>query len=301
MRRLSRERRAAILALLVEGMSLRSVTRITGASINTVTKLLVDAGEACLAYHDRAVRRLGTKRVQVDEIWSFTYAKQRTLDYALRAPEGAGDTWTWMALDADAKLFISWVVGSRSHAAAHQLMQDLASRLVRRVQLTSDGLSLYLPAVENAFGADVDFAQLVKHYGHDEPESERRYSPPRVLRTSPRSVTGQPDEAHVSTSYVERANLTTRMSVRRFTRLTNAFSKKLANHAHHVALYAVWYNFCRIHKTLRVTPAMEAGAAGELRDLDWIVELIEINTPAPGPRGPYRRRGQDSEAGADSE
>lgn len=268
---------------------MRAVSRMTGVSINTVTKLLVDAGNACAAYHDEAVRGVAAKRVQCDEIWSFTYAKQKNVAKAKAAPEDAGDTWTWTALDADSKLIVSYLVGGRDAGEAHEFMQDVADRLANRVQLTTDGLKVYLEAVEGAFGADVDYAQLVKLYGAAPEAAKGRYSPAECTGIRKRRVEGSPDEKSVSTSYVERQNLSMRMHMRRFTRLTNGFSKKVANHTHMVALYTVWYNFCRIHKTLRVTPAMEAGISDTLRDCEWIVGLIDAAAPAPKKRGPYKK------------
>ena len=267
MNKLSVAKRAEILTLLVEGMSLRAISRVTDASINTISNLLVDAGEACSAYHDETVRRVRAKRVQVDEIWSFTYAKQKNVAMAKIAPEGAGDTWTWTAIDADSKLVVSWLVGPRDAGSAYTMMHDLAYRLATRVQLTSDGLRLYVDAVEDAFGADIDFAQLIKLYGATQ-ETEARYSPAQCQGTISNPVVGHPDPKHISTSFVERQNLTMRMSVRRFTRLTNAFSKKLMNHVHHVSLYFARYNFCRVHKTLRMSPAMAAGVTDTLRDAE---------------------------------
>ncbi len=294
MNRMSIDGRATILKLLVHGTSLRSTSEITDASINTVTKLLVAAGEACTAYHDAMVRNVRSKRVQVDEIWSFTYAKEKNVARAKAAPEYAGDTWTWTALDADSKLIVSWLVGGRDAGYATEFMQDLAGRLANRVQLTSDGHRAYLSAVEDAFGADIDYAMLVKHYG-DAPEGQRRYSPAVCTGATKMRVTGDPDEAHISTSYVERHNLTMRMSMRRYTRLTNAFSKKIQNHAHSLALYYVWYNFCRIHQTLRTSPAMEAGITDTLHDMEWIVGLIDAQAPKPQRPGPkvgtrYKKR-----------
>ena len=285
MNRMSIEKRATILKLLVHGSSLRSTSEITDASINTVTKLLIAAGEACSAYHDEAVRNVRSKRVQVDEIWSFTYAKQKNVARAKAAPAGAGDTWTWTALDADSKLIVSWLVGGRDAGYATEFMQDLAGRLANRVQLTSDGLNVYLSAVEDAFGADIDYAMLIKHYG-DAPEGQRRYSPAVCTGATKKRVTGNPDEDHISTSYVERHNLTMRMSMRRYTRLTNAFSKKIQNHAHSLALYYVWYNFCRVHQTLRTSPAMAAGITDTLHDMEWVVSLIDARAPKPQKPGP---------------
>ena len=266
--------------MLVEGSSMRSISRVTGASINTISKLLVEAGKACAAYHDETVRCLRSRRVQVDEIWSFTYAKQKNIQHAEKAPVGAGDTWTWTGLDADSKLIVSWLVGSRDAESAYMFVSDLSDRLAGRVQITSDGLALYLAAVEDAFGGDVDYSQLIKLYGPPL-ESEARYSPARCQGAIPKPIVGNPDPQHISTSYVERQNLTMRMSMRRFTRLTNAFSKKLENHVHMLALYFVHYNFCRIHKTLRVSPAMAAGVSDKLHDIDWIIGLIDERAQKP--------------------
>lgn len=289
MNKLSIQKRAQVLELLVEGMSMRATSRVTGVSINTVYRLLEEAGKACAEYHDEAVRDVKAARIQCDEIWSFTYAKQKNVKRAKAALAEAGDTWTWTALDSDSKLIVSWLVGGRDGEYAMALMDDLRSRLANRVQLTTDGHRAYLEAVEGAFGDDVDFAQLVKLYG-DAPEREKRYSPAECVGTRKRRITGKPVRADVSTSHVERQNLTMRMHMRRFTRLTNAFSKKFENHMHMVALYTVWYNFVRVHKTLRVTPAMEAGLSDTLHDMEWIVGLIDARAPKPGPRGPYKKR-----------
>ncbi len=293
MNRLSIQKRAQVLELLVEGMSMRATSRLAKVSINTVYRLLEEAGKACAEYHDEAVRDVKAARIQCDEIWSFTYAKQKNVKAAKAAPTEAGDTWTWTALDSDSKLIVSWLVGGRDGEYAMALMDDLRDRLANRVQLTTDGHRAYLEAVEGAFGDDVDFAQLVKLYG-DAPEGQRRYSPAECVGTRKRRVTGKPDRAAVSTSHVERQNLTMRMHMRRFTRLTNAFSKKFENHMHMVALYTVWYNFVRIHKTLRVTPAMAAGVSDTLRDMEWIVSLIDARAPKPRPRGPYKKRAEIS-------
>mgnify|MGYP001396377369 CR=1 FL=1 len=274
MNKLSRAQRAQIISLLVEGMSLRAVTRTTGASINTVTKLLVDAGRDCSEYQDRTLRNLPCKRLQVDEIWAFCYAKQKNVATAKAAPKGSGDIWTWTAIDADTKLIPSWYVGRRDTDAAQHFIGDLALRLANRVQLTSDGHSPYLAAVEESFGADIDYAMLVKIYG--EPTGALgRYSPGECIGADPRPVTGTPDPAHISTSYAERSNLTMRMGMRRFTRLTNAFSKKVENHAHMVSLHMMYYNFVRIHQTLRCTPAMAAGVTGKLWELADMVQVLE--------------------------
>ncbi len=292
MRKLASADRARILHMLCEGQSIRAITRITGASKNTVAKLLADAGAACAAYHDAQVRNVWAIRVQVDEIWSFCYAKQKNVADAKAAPEGAGDVWTWTAIDADSKLILSYLVGGRDAEYAMAFMDDLASRLAHRVQLTSDGHNAYLDAVEGAFGADVDYAQLVKHYGVSDrgKGAEARYSPMQCTGIRKRSVEGYPDEAHISTSYVGCANLTMRMHMRRFTRLTNAFSKKVENHVHAVALHMMYYNFVRIHKTLRVTPAMKAGVTDRLWEIGDIVALIEAEeAKQPRTRGPYNK------------
>lgn len=291
MNKLSTEERARILHLLCEGNSIRSVTRLTGASKNTVIKLLTDAGRACGAYHDANVRGVKAKRIQVDEIWSFTYAKQKNVATAKAPPEEAGDTWTWTAIDAESKLIVSWLVGGRDSEYAMAFMDDLAARLANRVQLTSDGHKAYLEAVEGAFGGDVDYAMLVKLYG-TAPESARgRYSPAECIGARKERIEGSPDPKHVSTSYAERQNLTMRMHMRRFTRLTNAFSKKVENHAYAVALHMMYYNFVRIHTKLRVTPAMAAGVADRLWDVADIVALVEAAESETGrKRGPYKKR-----------
>ena len=275
MNKLPAAKRAQILSMLCEGSSMRSVSRIVDVSINTVSKLLVDAGRVCAKFHDQNVRGVKAQRVQMDEIWSFTYAKQKNVATAKAAPEGAGDTWTWTALDADSKLIVSWLVGPRDAGSAFTFVSDLADRLADRTQLTSDGLNLYLPAVEDAFGAEVDFSQLVKLYGAPAENEARRYSPATCLGCVSKPVTGSPDPKHISTSYVERSNLTMRMSMRRYTRLTNAFSKKIQNHVLMVALYTVWYNWARIHKTLKTSPAQAAGLTECLWDMGDIVALIE--------------------------
>lgn len=275
MNRLCNSKRSQILHLLCEGTSIRAVTRLTGASKNTVVKLMIAAGKACAAYHDQHVTGLASKRIQVDEIWSFTYAKQKNVPLAKAAPEGAGDTWTWTAIDADSKLMVSWLVGSRDSECALVFMDDLRSRLANRVQLTSDGHRAYLEAVEGAFGGDVDYAQLVKLYGAAPENAKGRYSPAECTGAIKTRIEGNPDPKHVSTSYAERQNLNMRMHMRRFTRLTNAFSKKVENHAHAVALFATYYNFVRIHKTLRVTPAMAAGVSDRLWEIGDIVALVE--------------------------
>ncbi|MBI4265745.1 MAG: IS1 family transposase [Acidobacteria bacterium] len=281
MNKLPVAKRAQVLSLLCEGTSMRAVSRLADVSINTVTKLLVDAGRLCAAFHDDQVRGVKAQRVQVDEIWSFTYAKAKNVPKAKKAPVGAGDTWTWTGLEADSKLIVSWLVGPRDAGSAFTFTSDLKARLANRVQLTSDGLKVYVDAVEDAFGADVDYAQLVKLYGPSG-ENETRYSPAKCIGCLSKTVTGDPAPKYISTSYSERQNLTMRMHMRRFTRLTNGFSKKLENHVHMVALYTVFYNFTKIHKTLRVTPAMEAGLTDRLWSMEDVVRLLEeVEAPQP--------------------
>ena len=291
MNTLSRDKRILIIRCLVEGMSVRATARTADVSKNTVNRLLVQAGKVCGEYQAEALRELPCSRIQVDEIWSFVYAKERNVPRAKSAPPEVGDVWTWTAMCADTKLVPSWQVGDRSGATAIDLMDDLRERLANRVQLTTDGHKAYLEAVEGAFGGDVDYAQLVKLYGSVEGQgNEKRYSPAKCTGIRKRKIEGSPDPKDVSTSYVERQNLTMRMSMRRFTRLTNAFSKKIENHAHAVALHFMYYNFCRIHSTLKITPAMAAGATERLWEIRDIVELIEAAEPKAGPRGPYKKR-----------
>ena len=291
MNKLPLAKRTQILAMLCEGSSMRSISRIADVSINTVSKLLVEAGEACLILHDETVRGVKASRIQCDEIWSFCYAKQKNVADAKAAPDGAGDVWTWTALDADTKLMVAYFVGDRGAESAMILMDDLRARLANRVQLSTDGHKAYLEAVEGAFGGDVDYAQLVKLYGSVSGKSaEVRYSPAECTGIRKRRVEGNPDVAHVSTSHVERMNLSIRMQNRRFTRLTNAFSKKLDNHIHALALYFAFYNFCRIHKSLRMSPAMAAGITDRLWSLEDIVAKIDEMAPQPKPRGPYKKR-----------
>ena len=291
MNTLSRDKRILIIRCLVEGMSLRSTARTAKVSKGTVTRLLTLAGKVCGEYQAEALRELPCTRIQVDEIWSFVYAKEKNVPRAKAAPPQAGDVWTWTAMCADTKLVPSWVIGDRSGETAMEFMDDLRPRLANRVQLTSDGHKAYLEAVEGAFGGDVDYAQLVKLYGPTEGQgNEKRYSPATCTGIRKRKVEGSPDPKDVSTSYVERQNLTMRMSMRRFTRLTNAFSKKIENHAHAVALHFMYYNFSRIHSTLKITPAMAAGVTERLWEIGDIVDLIEKAEPKPGPRGPYRKR-----------
>ncbi len=274
MNRLSTERRSQILRCLVEGNSIRSTSRITGAAKNTVVKLLVDAGKACSEYQHKTLRNLSCKRLQCDEIWSFCYAKKKNVPKKLQGQFGYGDEVTWAAIDAETKLVPSWLIGDRSGYTAYVFMKDLASRLKHRVQLTTDGHGAYLEAVEGAFGADIDYDMLIKIYGTGS-EGEKRYSPPEIIETKRKIIVGNPDPKLISTSYVERQNLTMRMSMRRFTRLTNGFSKKVENHAHAISLHFMYYNFARIHKTLRVTPAMEAKVTDRLWSIEDIAGLIE--------------------------
>lgn len=292
MNKLDIKTRVTILNMLVEGSSMRSISRITGVSINTVTKLLEDAGHACAAYHDTTVRDVKAAQVQCDEIWSFCYAKDKNVPMAKSAPEGAGDVWTWTAIDRDSKMILAFQVGDRSADTARDFMFDLAERLANRVQLTTDGYGAYLKAVGDAFAADVDYAMLVKLYG--EPTGtkghERKYSPAECTGARKEPIFGKPDPAMISTSHVERQNLTMRMGMRRFTRLTNGFSKKLENHLHMLSIYFVHYNFVRMHKTLKMTPAMAAGVTDTLHDMAWMVAMIDAAAPAPKPRGPYRKK-----------
>ncbi len=272
MNKLPLAKRAQILGLLVEGTSLRATSRIADVSINTVTKLLVDAGRGCAAYQDEVFRELNCRRIQVDEIWSFVYAKQKNVRDAEAAPVGAGDVWTWTAIDPETKLVPVWLVSDRSKAAAEEFLSDLSSRMAGRIQLTSDGHKPYADAVEVAFKGDVDYGQLVKRYSQTV-EGQRRYSPATCTGARKDVIEGNPSIQHISTSHVERQNLTMRMSMRRFTRLTNAFSKKVENHALAVSLHFMYYNFGRIHKTLRVTPAMQAGVADHVWSLEEIAAL----------------------------
>ena len=273
MNKTSTEKRAQILNCLVEGNSIRATCRLTGAAKNTVTKLLVDAGKACSEYQDKAFRNLPCKRIQCDEIWSFVGSKEKNTT-AAKKREGCGDAWTWTALCADTKLIPCWFVGTRDGGAAYHFIHDLSERLANRVQLTTDGHKAYLNAVEDAFGSEIDYAMLIKIYGNAQQGPEVRYSPAVCMGSKKAVVTGKPEIEHISTSYVERANLSMRMGNRRFTRLTNGFSKKLENHEHALALYFMYYNFCRIHQTLRVTPSMEAGVSQHAWNIEEIVALI---------------------------
>ena len=275
MNKLPLAKRVQILAMLCEGSSMRSISRVCDVSINTVTKLLVDAGHACIAFHDEKVRGLTCKRIQCDEIWSFCFARPKNLKASKNPPEGAGELWTWTSICSDSKLMCNWVVGGRDAYNAMMLMDDLASRLTHRVQLTTDANRAYLEAVEGAFGADIDFGQLVKIYGDNVTDAERKYAPSECIGIRKRAVEGNPDPAHISTSYVERQNLQMRMSMRRFTRLTNAHSKKLANHCHALALYFTFYNWVRLHSSLRMSPAMAAGLTETLMSWEDLVSVID--------------------------
>jgi IS1 family transposase len=289
MNKLDLAKRAQVLTLLIEGMSLRATSRAADVSYNTVCKLFADAGRVCGEYQDKVLRDLPCKRLQLDEIWSFVYAKQKNVASAKAAPQDAGDAWTWVAIDAQTKLVPSWRIGDRSSETAMAFVDDLAMRLRSRVQITTDGLKAYVEAIEGAFGGDVDYAQLVKVYGETS-EGQKRYSPAECIGCYRKKIEGNPDARHVSTSFVERQNLTMRMSIRRFTRLTNAFSKKLENHALSVALHYMNYNFCRIHKTLRVTPAMAAGVTDRAWDMSDVAALIAAQESPVAKRGPYKKK-----------
>jgi IS1 family transposase len=293
MRKLDTKTRALIIRLLVEGNSIRATSRIADVSKNTVTKLLEDAGKACAAYHDENVKGVEAKHVQADEIWSFCYAKAKNVEGAKAAPAEAGDIWTWTAMDRDSKLMISYTIGDRSGATAREFMFDLASRVATRIQLTTDGHGAYLKAVTDAFSGDVDYAMLIKQYGDPTGTKghERKYSPAECTGAIKEAIFGKPDMEQVGTSHIERQNLTMRMGMRRFTRLTNAFSKKAENHAYAVALHFMHYNFVRTHKTLRMTPAMAAGLVDTPWEVEDIVALVEkAENSAPKKRGPYKPR-----------
>lgn len=293
MNNLSINKRAQILSLLVEGNSMRAASRIADVSINTVTKLLVDVGGACWAYQDEVIRDVPSRRVQCDEIWAFCHSKEKNVAPEQKGVLGYGDVYTWTAIDADTKLALSWLVGHRGSDYAEAFIADLASRLEGRIQLTTDGHGPYLGAVEKVFGGAIDYAMLVKIYENSEPQGQRRYSPAQFVKADQRPISGHPAPEAISTSYVERQNLTLRMGMRRFTRLTNGFSKKIENLEHAVSLHFMHYNFARIHKTLRVTPAMEAG----ISDHVWSLEKIASLAPEPvaKPRGPYKKRHAVSE------
>ncbi len=296
--RIASDKQARILNMLVEGSSMRSITRIEECGINTVKRLVVEAGKACMEYHNQHVHDVPAQVVQCDEIWAFLYAKRKNVESAVAAPEGAGDIWTWTAIDAQSKLMISWLVStSRDSDSAIELMDDLRARTAGRFQLTTDGLNAYPEAVEGAFGGDVDFAQLIKLYADTPREEARRYSPSDWVGSHRQVVNGDPKRENISTSHVERHNLTMRMSMRRYTRLTNAFSKKFENHCYAAALYFTFYNFCRPHTTLtkaaggyKTTPAMAAGIADRAHNIRWLSDIVSEHMPKPGKRGPYKAR-----------
>ena len=293
MNKRSTAQRAQILGMLCDGMSMRAVSRLADVSINTGFKLLVDAGLVCARFHDENVLNVTAKVVQCDEIWSFCYAKAKNVAKAKAAPERAGDVWTWTALDSQSKMILSYLVGGRDAEYALEFMDDLRGRLANRVQLTTDGHKPYLQAVEESFGADIDYAMLVKIYGEG-PKTEARYSPAVCLGARKDVVMGRPHKDLISTSHVERSNLSFRMHMRRYTRLTDAHSKKFENHCHMVSLYTVWYNFVRINKAVKMSPAMAAGVSKTLWTMDDIVALIDAAAPAPKPRGPYKKRAEIS-------
>lgn len=268
--------RAQVIGCLIEGCSIRATVRMTGVAKNTIVKLLANIGCACAAYHNQHVRNLRVRRLQCDEIWCFVGAKAKNVSLN-KKQEGWGDVWTWIGIDAETKLVVSYLVGGRDGGWARDFMEDCAARITSRVQITTDGHKVYLDAVEDAFGADIDYAMLQKIYGAPSDEESRRYSPAKCIGCDMKVVSGNPDPQHVSTSFVERQNLTMRMHMRRFTRLTNGFSKKVDNHRHAVALHYMFYNFCRVHQTLRVTPAMEAG----LTDHAWSMEELCALLPKP--------------------
>jgi IS1 family transposase len=276
MNRLSTAKRVQVVAALVEGTSINAVTRMTGVAKHTILKLLEDMGCACASYHHRHVRSIKARRIQCDEIWQFVGAKQKNATPEQKAA-GWGDAWTWVALDADTKLCISYLIGGRDTGWATDFTFDIRERVVGRPQITTDCHKPYLAAIEMAFGDDCHYAQMHKIYGASNDSPEARYSPAKCIGCDMKTVIGSPDYEHVSTSYVERQNLTMRMSMRRFTRLTNGFSKKIENHGHAVALHFMHYNFCRLHKTLRVTPAMEAGIADHVWTMDELISLLDAN------------------------
>ena len=271
---LAADKRTAVIAALVEGTSINATCRMTGVAKHTVLRLLKDMGCACAAYHNSHVRNLRVRRVQADEIWSFVYGKDKNLTME-QVKSGLGSIWTWKAIDADTKLVISYTIGDRGADTAKAFMQDVASRINSRIQLTTDGHRVYADAVEDAFGSEIDDAMLVKIYGASNENPESRYSPATCIGCRTGVLAGSPDPEHISTSFVERSNLSMRMGMRRFTRLTNGFSKKLENHGHMVALYFMHYNYCRIHKSLRVTPAMEAGLTDHVWNIEELIELIK--------------------------
>jgi IS1 family transposase len=292
MNKLDTQARVQILSMLCEGSSMRSISRVCEVSINTVTKLLIDAGLVCEAFHDETVRNVAATKIQCDEIWSFSYAKAKNVRFAKSAPESAGDVWTWTAIDADSKLIVSWHVGDRSQHTGISFMSDLKARLKNKVQLTTDGHKAYLTAVSEV-DFDADYAMLIKIFATDY-AGPGRYSPPKCIGTQTDIIKGNPDPSYINTSFAERQNLTMRMSMRRFTRLTNAFSKKFENHCHALALYFFWYNFCRVHKTLGVTPAVGAGITNRIHKMEDIVAVIDASQ-APSVRGPYKKQSSNAE------
>ena len=279
MNKLSTEKRSQVVAALVEGNSIRATVRMTGVSKNTITKLLTELGAKCAEYLDKALVNLNCKRIECDEIWSFCYAKEKNVPEQFRGAFGYGDVWTWTAMDAESKLIVSWLVGGRDAGTAYSFMDDLAKRLAHRVQLTTDGHRAYLSAVEEAFGSEIDYAMLVKLYGAND-EKDTRYSPPECISCREVEISGRPDPKYISTSHVERQNLTMRMHMRRFTRLTNAFSKKIENHIASIAIHYMHYNFCRVHSSLRVTPAMEAGIADHVWTIDEMLSILDSKEDA---------------------
>lgn len=286
MKTLSREKQRQIVAALVEGTSLRATARLCDVAFNSVLNFLPRVGMACAEYQDKTLRGIKTRRIQCDECWSFCYAKDKNLPADKQGKFGFGSVWTWVAIDADTKLVPSFMVGNRDALSAKMFIEDLASRLASRVQLTTDGLKVYLEAIEGAFGCDVDYAMLVKMY--ESSQEETRYSPAVCVACERKTIMGDPDLKHISTSFVERQNLSMRMGMRRFTRLTNAFSKKIENHAYMLALYYMHYNFVRRHQTLRVSPAMEAGITDRLWSVEDIVDLVPA--PVAKKRGPYKKK-----------
>lgn len=291
MNRLSAPKRAQIIASLVEGNSLHATSRMSGVARNTISKLLVDLGTVCSIYQDRAMRDLTCNSLQVDEIWTFVYAKEKNVPPEKRA-EGAGDVWAWVAIDADTKLVPTYRIGGRDLTEASAFMDDLARRVSNRPQITTDGNAPYRLAVKGAFGADADYAMLVKVYGNEgSKKPERRYSPGVCLEATPRRISGNPDPGRISTSYIERQNLTMRMSMRRYTRLTNGFSKKMENLAAAVSLHFMHYNFCRVHASLKTTPAVAAGVSQHVWKLSEIIDLLDqAERAVPITRGPYKPR-----------
>ncbi len=284
---LTNQRRTLVIKQICEGSSIRTTVRLTGVSKNTIIKLLLEIGSVCAQFHDKTLRNLPCKRIQCDEICSFCYAKDKNVPEDKKSTFGFGDVWTWTAIDPDSKLIASWAVGRRDAGTVYEFMHDLAARLANRVQLTTDGHRAYLQAVEDAFGANIDYAMLIKLYGSDD-QRDTKYSPAECIGTREIKINGNPKPASISTSHVERHNLTMRMSMRRFAQLTNAFSKKIENHVAMLCLYFIYYNFCRVHQTLRVTPAMEAGIANHVWDVEELVALLPVSETKR--RGPYKQR-----------